>query len=86
LTFPLVKARPTFLKKIFNFSKGQADVFEKKKLALGKVRPTFSEALVKGRPTFWKKIFSFSKGQADVLEKNIFSFSKGQADVFEKNI
>ena len=51
--------RPTFLKKIVSFRNGQADVFEKKYLALGK-----------GRPTFLKKIVSFCKGQADVLEKN----------------
>ena len=29
LTFPLAKDRPTFLKKIFSFSKGQADVLQK---------------------------------------------------------
>ena len=52
--------QPTFLKKIVSFCKGQADVLEKKYLALGKVRPTFL-----------KKKFSFRNGQADVLNKNI---------------
>ena len=62
LKFPLEKARPTFLKKIFSFCKGQTDRrFGKKYLALVKDRPMFWKkiylALVKDRPTFLKKIY-----------------------------